>query len=175
MNRHIASSIVSTALLSGFIWWILSDGVWASWIIGLPTILLIVGWNLNQGTPSQSLPRFFGLLEFLPYFLWESLRGGIDVARLALAPNMPIDPCFTVYDLRLPKGPAQRVFINTVSLLPGTLSADLLREKLIVHRLRGAPDDDQDLRECEQRVARLYGLTLTDADPSQSNPGASWS
>nr|WP_298412913.1 Na+/H+ antiporter subunit E [uncultured Halomonas sp.] len=172
MNRHMASSIASTTLLSGLIWWILSDGALESWIIGVPAILLIVGWSLSQQNSFQSLPRFFGLLEFVPYFLWESLRGGIDVARLALAPSTSINPCFISFDLQLPKGPAQRVFINTVSLLPGTLSADLLGEQLIVHRLRGASDGDQDLRECERRVARMYGLTLTDADPGQSSAGA---
>ncbi|MGC3875079.1 Na+/H+ antiporter subunit E [Halomonas sp. GXIMD04776] len=172
MRRLSARSFLGTVLLLGLVWWALSDGAPSSWIIGVPTITAVTLWHLSQQAASKSLPRLLGLAGFIPYFLWESLRGGIDVARLAIATTMRISPHFTRFALRLPEGPARRVFINTVSLLPGTLSADLQGDQLIVHRLRGAPNDNSDLNDCEQRVARLYGLSLSDNDRAPSVPEA---
>ncbi|QEA39326.1 cation transporter [Pistricoccus aurantiacus] len=158
-------SLSVKGLLLGIVWWSLTDGSVVSWSMGIPVILIALGWMFQQQRPSP-LPSLWllgypltGLAGFLPYFLRESLRGGIDVARLALSPVMRIDPRFSTYSLHLPEGPARRTFINTVSLLPGTLSADLSDGQLIVHRLRPGPANDTDLQECERRVARLFGMT----------------
>lgn len=59
------------------------------------------------------------------FFPLESVRSGIDVARRALHPRLPIDPDFVRFGFRLPKGPARIFQVNTISLLPGTLSVEL--------------------------------------------------
>ncbi|HEB87118.1 MAG TPA: hypothetical protein ENI68_08920 [Gammaproteobacteria bacterium] len=42
------------------------------------------------------LPPIFwsltGVVQFVSFFLWHSLRGGVNVARLALHPRLPISP-----------------------------------------------------------------------------------
>ncbi|SHF20084.1 multicomponent Na+:H+ antiporter subunit E [Modicisalibacter ilicicola DSM 19980] len=143
------------------IWWVISDGDTTSWIIGVPTVAATLWWSLRQPSASQPLPRLIGLIRFIPYFLWESLRGGIDVARIAFSARIAMRPHFCTYILNLPEGPARRVFINAVSLLPGTLSADIRDERLLVHRLRSGPEDNHDLQACERRVADLFGFSIS--------------
>ena len=46
---------------------------------------------------------------------------GIDVARRALDPRLPLHPGFVVYQTGLPPGPSQHMFTTLMSLLPGTV------------------------------------------------------
>jgi multicomponent Na+:H+ antiporter subunit E len=68
-------------------------------------------WRLHPIALSRLLFRFFP----------QSVIAGIDVARRALDPRMPLRPGFVVYRSRLPSGPMQSAFCTMVSLLPGTL------------------------------------------------------
>jgi multicomponent Na+:H+ antiporter subunit E len=54
-------------------------------------------------------------------FLRQSVVAGIDVARRALDPRLPLHPGFVVYPVGLPRGPARNMFTTLMSLLPGTV------------------------------------------------------
>ncbi len=139
-------------------WWILTDGTMDSWWVGVPVVLFaaLVSWVLLP-------PRCWsltGIIRFIPFFLWRSLYGGMDVARRALHPRLPISPGLFCYPWRLPPG-LPRVFLaNIVSLLPGTLSAQLGEHGLHVHVLDERKDFLSELETVEQRVAALFGISL---------------
>lgn len=136
------------------LWWVLSGGRASSWIIGVPTIALAL-WVMGAAPqPHRWQLSFAGLLRFIPYFILQSVRGGIDVARRAYSPRLPLDPQMIDFPLHLPPGPAQIFFLNSVSLLPGTLSADLCGTTLKVHVLDYKVDPQLD--QLETRVARLF-------------------
>ena len=82
------------------------------------------------------------------------------MAWRAFHPRMPIAPDLIEYPLRLPPGLAQVFMANTVSLLPGTLSAALERSVLKVHVLDGRKDFLTELESLEQSVARMFGVSL---------------
>ena len=97
------------------------------------------------------------LVLFLLYFLRESFSGGIDVAWRALHPKLLIDPCFGEYRLCLPPGQPQTLLISIVSLLPGTLSADMKDEQtLLVHAL--TPRALDSVGELESWLAWFFSL-----------------
>ena len=91
----------------------------------------------------------------------QSLRGGFDTAWRALQPQQQVAPGFVDYRIQLPAGPAQLLFINVISLLPGTLSAELRGDVVIIHVLSTDTFSLADLQQCEQRVAALFGFDLT--------------
>ena len=74
---------------------------------------------------------------FAAFFLWESFKGGLDVAYRALHPALLINPSFNEYRISLSTGKPTTLLVSFISLLPGTLSADLeeSRQRLIVHAL----------------------------------------
>ena len=147
-------------LVFALLWWILTQGAVNSWLVGAPVVVLAVlasGWLLP--TISWSLP---GIVGFVPFFLWRSLYGGVDVARRALHPKLPISPVLFDYRWRLPPGLPRVFMANTVSLLPGTLSAELDKEHLRVHVLDQGGDFITELSAIEERVASLFGLSLVD-------------
>ena len=145
------------AMLFVLIWWILTDGVMASWLVGVPVVLLSTIASMVLLPPfSWSI---IGIIRIVPFFLWHSLCAGVDVARRALHPGLPISPAMYHYRWRLPKG--QIFMANMVSLLPGTLSAELDNEYLCVHVLDHTGSFASDLSIIEEYVARLFALDLT--------------
>lgn len=140
-------------------WWALADGA-PSWTFGAPVILLALVAGLVIAPARARCVSPARLLRFAPFFLRESLRGGIDVARRALHPRLPLAPALLDYRLRLPPGPARLFLVGVVSLLPGTLSADLGESDLTVHVLDRKLPVLHLLQALERQVAALFGVAL---------------
>jgi len=152
------SAIVLQVVLFALIWWILTDGAASSWWIGGPAVLLAAVLSVKLISPVYL--NGYELLRFVPVFLMRSLLGGTDVAWRAFHPAMPIAPDLIAYPLRLPSGLPQVFMVNTVSLLPGTLSASLEQSVLKVHVLDKRKDFLSELTVVEQSVARIFGVSL---------------
>lgn len=147
-------------------WWVLTDGSPGSWVFGVPTIVgaTLVSVALLPGGGRRPSPA--GLAHFVPFFLWQSLAGGWDVALRALRPGRPLSPALLDYTLRLPEGTARAFMAGVISLVPGTLTVGLGDGRIRVHLLTDDPRALETLRELESRVADLFGLRLADAEPS---------
>jgi multicomponent Na+:H+ antiporter subunit E len=100
------------------------------------------------------------MLHFVPFFVLTSLRGGLDVAWRALHPRLPIAPVLLHHPLRLPPGTARTFLIDTVSLLPGTLSTDVREATLVLHVLTDSSAAAPGVVRLEQHVAALFGVEL---------------
>lgn len=158
LSAHNAT-VLSLAGLAG-LWWLLSGGAPSSWLIGVPVVVMAIFAARRLGAtalPGLSLP---GLARLLPLFLWESVRGGVDVARRVLATPMRIAPGFATYPLRLRHPGARLLFANSVSLLPGTLAVDLRDDCLAIHALDRDSDFTAELRRVESAVGRVFGEAL---------------
>lgn len=121
-------------------WYILTGSDKASWIIGVPAVLFATVLSLMLAPSYQYRISPIGAFCFIPFFLQQSFHGGFDVMRRALSSRQLLDPGLVSYTTLLPKGPARIFFVNTISLLPGTLSADLHENQITIHTLdRGLP------------------------------------
>ena len=146
--------LIGRALFLAACWWAVAEGNREAWVVGGPAVLVAVAvsWRLHPPYPV----RIAGLLRFLPMFLWRSLAGGVDVAARALSPSLPIQPALIDFTTVLPVGLPRVVFANIVSLLPGTLSADIVDDTLRLHVLSGAAGAEGELRALERAVADLF-------------------
>ena len=156
--RYSWSTVISRGGLFSLIWWVLTDGAAPSWWIGVPAVLLAVAASAALLPPGPFV--WYELLRFVPFFVMRSLLGGADVAWRAFHPAMPIAPDLIEYPIRLPPGLPQVFMVNTISLLPGTLSAALDRGILKVHVLDSRSDFLAELETVEQRMARIFGISL---------------
>ena len=77
--------------------------------------------SLKLMPPSLGSVRIGALVLLLPRFLWQSMIAGIDVARRAFAPRLPLAPGFVQYPTGLPRGAARNAFAAISSLLPGSV------------------------------------------------------
>jgi multicomponent Na+:H+ antiporter subunit E len=107
--------------------------------------------------PAHSLKLAWSQLPGLViYFLWASLRGGIDIAWRALAPSMPLQPGFMELELRLSTEQSVVFFTWLISLMPGTASVNLNNSNTItVHVVDTMKYAEQDLRRLEDLVGRF--------------------
>ena len=149
-------SIVLKLTLFAALWLLLSDGDPASWIVGLPTIVAAAWTSRRLGTISNDRFSITGLVQFIPFFIWESFRGGLDVLLRVLRPRMRIAPGFRRYEISLQDSRAQLLFLNSVSLLPGTLAADIDSGSLMVHALDANTDFTAELQRLEQAAGRVF-------------------
>lgn len=143
------------------LWLILTEGYPGAWSFGLPVVIiaLLVSGKIHRSGTWQW--RWKGLCSFLPFFLWQSLRGGIDVARRAIDPQLPLAPGFLEHRLRLPLGPSRIFLADIISLLPGTCSVSMEKEDvLLVHVLDETMPTEVSLYRLEKLIAELFGLEL---------------
>ena len=144
------------------LWLLLTKGDISSWIIGIIAVPLAVWCRLSlfpaprpAASPGIS---FTGLMTFLPFFLWQSLKGGWSSALLAIHPRKQVKPSFVHYFIQLPEGRPQLYFLHVVSLLPGTLSVGIDGNQLLVHVLDSDSDYRRELQYCQQRIRSLFAL-----------------
>lgn len=146
-----------TFLFLALAWFVIAEGrpdvLWGG-LVAVPLAWLLRR-RLQSPTAHAGL-RMARLPGFLGYFLGRSLLAGVAVAGLALQRRPALRPVLLRWPLRLPPG-ARELFLSTVSLLPGTLSAQLEGDVLLVHAL-DAGGAEASLAEAEQRVALLFGI-----------------
>jgi len=166
MNIHFRS-VWFRAVAFTFMWWMLTAGSVNSWLVGAPVVLVATLISMVLVPPFSC--SVVGSVRFVPFFIWHSLRGGADVAWRAFHPKMPIAPGLVEFPLRLPPGMSRVFMVNTVSLLPGTLSVELGANRLKVHVLDTRKNVLSELIRLEQIIAKMFNTSLQDAKGDECN------
>lgn len=130
----------ATALWRGsafFLLWLvlMQSGKPADLAIGAIAAVGATWVSLRLLAPTAGCLHFGQLLALLPHFLWESVLAGIDVARRAFSPRLPLNPGFVSCPLAFPPGFARNTFATVTSLLPGSVPADEAEGVLVYHCL----------------------------------------
>lgn len=160
MSRRTLTAVATrlTGALVG--WWALTGGSVSAPVLTAAIIVSSVGLSLAVVPPGRA-PRPIGTARLLGFFVGASLRGGVDVARRALAPGpVPISPGFVERELRLPPGAPRLLCAGCLSLLPGSASVELAGERLTVHLLDTGMPIDGMLDALERHIADAFGVRL---------------
>ena len=154
-----------------------------NWILPHPflTLLLAIVWTLLQNEVSAGMvvfgiilgiiiprmtsiwwpdtPKGFRLGKMVTYsilVMWDILVANVQVAWIVLSvPNSKLKPAWIVVPLELRQPEAITVLAGTITLTPGTVSADLSDEghSLLVHVLH-TDDPDAVVAEIKTRYER---------------------
>jgi len=100
--------------------------------------------------------RIGPLLAMVPHFLWQSVVAGVDVARRAFDPRLPVRPGMLTYRTQLPPGARRNAFTAYTSLLPGTVPCGTDENGVVYHCLDVTQPVLEDLAREEQRLARVF-------------------
>lgn len=130
-------------------------------VTGAVAVIAATWVSLQLLSPAAGRLRFGALVGLMPHYLWESVRGGLDVARRALDPRLPVNPGIVQCPLDLPRGLARNTFATITSLLPGTVPCGDQRDGLVYHCLDVDSPVVEQLREEERLLARAL-ITGTD-------------
>lgn len=154
-------SIARVTLWTGafaLIWWGLAGpdgGGWYAGVIGIAAATLAHTALSRNRAPSL---HPIGLAVFVPFFIVRMIRGGLDVSARAVSSGPRIDPTLLRYRIGLPPGAPTTLFLNSISLMPGTFSAKLEGDEVIVHILASSPEARRELARLESRVGGVFGI-----------------
>lgn len=157
-SRPTPIGIVIRLAAFWLLWWALAEGDLYNWWFGVIMVAVATVASLVMQPVTQV--RILGILRFVPFFVRQSVMGGIDVAMRAFSPKMPLNPGFVEVRLRLPNGPARVFLANTMSLLPGTVCAELMESSIRLHVLDLSMPIEETARAGEKRVADMFGIDL---------------
>jgi multicomponent Na+:H+ antiporter subunit E len=110
--------------------------------------------SLRLLPPETGRVRFVALLAYMPRFLWQSLKAGIDVARRAFAPSLPLRTGFVDYRTGFPRGQARNNFATITSLMPGTVPVGDGPDTIEFHCLDTGQPIVAQMAEEERRLAK---------------------
>ena len=148
-------ALLARIVLFALLWVVLTGGPTESWLLGLPAVLT-AAWVSGKARrlPSARL-SIWGSARFTCFFLKASLISGFDVVRRAFHPRLQLHPDLIDYRLSLATEAARIFMANAISLLPGTLSADLAGAHLTIHVLDRNMPVHAELKALEARVAAM--------------------
>lgn len=150
-RRVIPYPIQSATLL--VIWLLLMNSISVGHVL-LGSVLGIVVPRLLVAFHPVAPPirKPLTLLRLLLLVLWDIVVANIQVARQVLGPNRALQPAFVTLPLALDNDLAITMLASIISLTPGTVSADLTRNRraLLIHTL-SVEDSDELVRTIKLR------------------------
>jgi multicomponent Na+:H+ antiporter subunit E len=144
--------------------WVAYLALWVA-LIGLDPLDLVVGAlaavvatrvSLRLLPPGSHPARLAALPGLVLRFIVHSVSAGIDVARRAFSPTVPLQPGFFQYRTGYSRGPARNAFASISSLLPGTLAVHDDTRGLLYHCLDVTQPVADELAAQEREVARVF-------------------
>ncbi|MGH7786099.1 MAG: Na+/H+ antiporter subunit E [Candidatus Binatia bacterium] len=116
--------------------WVVLIGVGpADLAFGLLVAAVATWASLHLMPPQPRGLRLMALPPLAVRFVWLSIVAGVDVARRALDPRLPLRPGFVTFQSRLPPGSARTTFVTLTSLFPGSVPAGEENGLLLYHCL----------------------------------------
>ncbi|MFQ3246800.1 MAG: multicomponent Na+:H+ antiporter subunit E [Arenicella sp.] len=148
-------------ILFSFFWGLLvrfdqgSLGVGVAFILAASLLSLYLAQQ--QRKTKQWLRSPVSLLSFIVYFAVQSLRGGWEIAKLALSHKLRLSPGFVKYHTNLATESQVFTFMQILSLLPGTVSARQHGRELTIHVMNMETFDAAEIDDCQMRIKKLLG------------------
>jgi multicomponent Na+:H+ antiporter subunit E len=144
-------------LLMAALWLVLTAGDPGGWLAGALASAAATVLSLRLVPQGRGTLRPWAALRLLLEFARGSLVGGVDVARRALHPRLPLHPGWVRHPLRVRPG-LQRLWLgDLVSLMPGSLGAGDDGSRLLVHCLDTLQDADAALARQESQLCEAFG------------------
>ncbi len=149
--------LVRRAGLMALLWWILAEGRQDGWLLGAVAVAAALWASMRLLPPADEGVRVTRLPVFLAFFVWNSFKGGVQVAWLSLRRRSALRPGVLELTLRLPPGAPRVLMVGTLGLMPGTLSVRLDDARLRVHVLDTRLPIVAEADELQAHVAYLFG------------------
>ncbi|MCV3271400.1 Na+/H+ antiporter subunit E [Roseobacter sinensis] len=150
-------------LLLALVWTLLQNQVSAGMVVFGLILGILIPWVTSAWWPDT--PKSFHLSRMVTYsimVIWDIMVANVEVAWIVLTkPNSKLRPAWIVVPLELKQPEAITILAGTITLTPGTVSADLSDEghSLLVHVLH--TDDPDGVRDeiksrYERRLKEIF-------------------
>ncbi|MDG1470913.1 Na+/H+ antiporter subunit E [Pseudosulfitobacter sp. SM2401] len=150
-------------LLLAVVWTLLQNQISAGMVVFGIILGVLIPWGTSIWWPDT--PKGFRLGKMVTYsvmVLWDIIIANIQVAWIVLTvPNSKLKPAWIVVPLELRQPEAITVLAGTITLTPGTVSADLSDggHSLLVHVLHTDDADavrDEIMTRYQSRLKEIF-------------------
>ncbi|MEL0083927.1 MAG: Na+/H+ antiporter subunit E [Gammaproteobacteria bacterium] len=151
----------SLAAMLAVIWFFLS-GHTAPLILGLGVAsVLSITWLAlrmdlidHEGHPVHLTLRapFFWI-----WLVWEIVKSNLQVIKIILDPKLPISPRVFSVPVTQKTDMGRVIYANSITLTPGTVSLQVLEDRIAVHALTRAGQEGLEEGEMDRLVSRMEG------------------
>ena len=135
--------------------WLLLTQKFDAFYLVLGALCALAIARLHTRGPSTSAMRWSWLPVYVPWLLWQVLKSGAHLTYLILHPRLPIDPKLVRFTTSLRDPAAITIFGNSVTLTPGTITAEVNGGDVVIHAMDDACAAD--LGVIETTVSRMFG------------------
>lgn len=135
--------------------WLLLTQKFDAFYLVLGALSALVIARLHTRGHSTSAMRWIWLPVYVPWLLWQVLKSGMHMTYLILHPRLPIDPKLLRFTTTLRDPAAITIFGNSVTLTPGTITAEVNGGDVVIHAMDDACASDLGL--IETTVSRMFG------------------
>ena len=155
-SRPISLIFLFLKAMALFVFWIFLSASF-EWIhLGLGLIFsFAVAW-INSGH-ALFVPKFrlwLRILLYLPWLFYKILQSSLNLSKLILHPALPIAPKLISVESKLRHHAAVVLLGNSLTLTPGTITAEVDRNKLIIHSM--SKSDDVAIKQIESKIADIF-------------------
>jgi len=146
------------AALFALLWWLLAEGRNDGWLLGGIAVVAATWASLVLWPVPARRWQLSALPGFVIFFLVNSIRGGAQVALMALRGRAALKPGCVELTLALPAGAPRVLLTDILALMPGTVGVALDGELLRLHVLHLDMPVAREAAALERRVAALFGV-----------------
>jgi len=138
-------SFILTAIIMFIFWMLISGETGIIFIISAIVSSLFVSYIshdlLFPGKNTRlSIKRFFRLIKYSPWLIWQIILANIDVVYRTLHPSMPIDPHMLEIETDLKTDTGITLLANSITLTPGTVTVEAHKDgRFLVHAIARGP------------------------------------
>lgn len=114
----------------------------AAVVVGV-LVTVIAGPRLAVFSAVKLKPAALGhIWGYFAHLFPALIRANLDVARRVLDPSLPIRPAVVEVRTKLTSPFGKMLLANSITLTPGTLTIDVIDDRLLVHWIDCTPGDD---------------------------------
>ena len=143
------------------LWLVLSghyDPLMVAFGIGSTVLVVFIADRMNVIEESAlTLGFVIRFVAYVPWLVKEIFVANLMVARIVLAPRLPISPILVHFRGRQRTELARFIYANSITLTPGTITTSVDGQDLSIHALMWSAVDGHEEAEMVHRIARLEG------------------
>ncbi len=138
--------------------WLILSGTDHLFHVGLGLVVSFgVAW-LNSSHADSFARHFpvFRMLWYLPWLFGRIVQSGLHLTALILRPSLPIAPRLIHYRTNLRNQVAIALLGNSITLTPGTITAEVRAQDFVVHAIDDAAAHDLMTQRFEEKIGRVF-------------------
>lgn len=156
--RPVSSQFLFLKTMALFVLWVMLSASFDWFHLGLGLALsFFVAWINSGHSPFVPNFRLWGhILLYLPWLFFKIMQSSLHVTKLILHPALPIDPKLIRVKTNLANPAAVVLLGNSITLTPGTITAEVDHDALIVHAMDDVSAKDVTTGLIESKIAQVF-------------------